>query len=255
MTAHAFDANWIADMALRLHREPSTAETVERVLQYARQAVDCDYAGVIVVHKKSRIESIAATDPLVEKIAQIQVEVSEGPDLDVLEDRISVIVDDISTEARWPRWAHLAAATGIRSLLNVRLSTGEEVLGTLNLYSRQPYKFDVDDQAVAHVLARHAAVALAASRQQENLMLAADARKMIGQAQGILMERFDLDADQAFAVLTRYSQNNNVKLRDVASQLIATRALPAVTTGGDFASGREPRHAVPIGSLRPLETQ
>jgi AmiR/NasT family two-component response regulator len=55
---------------------------------------------------------------------------------------------------------------------------------------------------------------------------AVDARKLVGQAMGILMERFDLDADRAFAVLQRYSQNGNVKLRDVAQQLIDTRKLP-----------------------------
>ena len=56
---------------------------------------------------------------------------------------------------------------------------------------------------------------------------AVDARKLVGQAMGILMERFDLDSDRAFAVLRRYSQDNNLKLRDVAERLIETRCLPA----------------------------
>jgi GAF domain-containing protein len=144
----------------------------------------------------------------------------------VLADRLSVIVTDTRTESRWPTWAKHVHECGIRSLLSVRMYTDDETMGTLNAYSRQPNAFDVDDQAVAHILARHAAVALGSARKIENLWLAVDARKRIGQAQGILMERFDLNADQAFAVLLRYSQDNNVKLRVVADRLVETRQLP-----------------------------
>ena len=226
MSGQTFDADSIAEMALRLHSEPSTTETLERVLDYALQAVDCDFAGVIFLHKRSRIETVAATDPLIEKVDQVQLDIGQGPDVDTLQNRLSVIVDDTHTETRWPEWAALVAETGIRSMLGVRLYTSDELLGTLNLYSRQPQKFDVDDQAVAHVLARHAAVAIATARKQENLWQAVDARKIIGQAQGILMERYDLDSERAFAVLIRYSQDNNIKLREVARQLVETRSLP-----------------------------
>ena len=88
------------------------------------------------------------------------------------------------------------------------------------LYSPQPDAFGPDDQAVAHILARHASVALASARHEESLAQAIDARKLVGQAMGILMERFDMDADRAFAVLKRYSQDTNTKLRDVATVLI-----------------------------------
>lgn len=59
------------------------------------------------------------------------------------------------------------------------------------------------------------------------MVQAVDARKLVGQAMGILMERFDLDGDRAFQVLRRFSQDNNRKLRDVAQELINTRKLPA----------------------------
>jgi GAF domain-containing protein len=226
MSGHLFDADSIAEMALRLHSEPSTNETLDRVLDYALQAVDCDFAGVIFLHKRSRIETVAATDSLIEKVDQFQLDTGQGPDIDTLQSGLIVVVEDTSTETRWPEWAARVAGIGIRSMLGVRLSTGDELLGTLNLYSRQPNKFDHDDQAVAHVLARHAAVAIAAARKQEHLWQAADARKVIGQAQGILMERYDLDAERAFAVLVRYSQDKNIKLREVARQLIETRTLP-----------------------------
>ncbi len=220
-------AEEFAEMALRLHDEPSVEETIELVLEYALKAVGCEYAGVIVVHGGTRVETVAATDPLVERLDEIQMEHGEGPDLHTIEDRLSVIVDDTKTETRWPGWAARVAGAGIRSLLSTRLYTTATVIGTLNLYSTQPKRFDLDDQAVAHILARHAAVAIGAARKEENLWQAVDARKLIGQAQGILMERFDLTTDQAFAVLLRYSQDNNIKLRSVAERLVETRSLPS----------------------------
>lgn len=79
--------------------------------------------------------------------------------------------------------------------------------------------------ALAEVIADHAAVAVANAKTESTLWQAIQARKLIGQAQGILMERFDLTDEQAFAVLRRYSQDSNTKLRDVAQRLIATRNL------------------------------
>lgn len=218
-------AEEFAELALALHDE-TVEETVERVLEFTLKAIGCDYAGVIFVHGKHNIETAAATDPIVAKLDAMQMELGEGPDVSVIADRLSVIVSDTRSESRWPAWAARVADAGIRSLLSIRMYTDEETIGTLNAYSRHSDAFDVDDQAVAHVLARHAAVALGNARKIENLWLAVDARKRIGQAQGILMERFDLTADQAFAVLLRYSQDNNVKLRVVADRLVETRELP-----------------------------
>lgn len=221
------DANAIAEMALDLHEESGSVETMERVCEYALKTLDCDYAGIIFLHRKtSEIETITATDPLIEKLDRIQMEIGQGPDIEALSERLSVIVNDTAADTRWPRWAAMVSDAGIRSLLNIRLYTSDEILGTLNLYSRTPDRFDSEDQAAAHVVARHAAVAIAAARKEENLWQAVDARQSIGQAQGILMERFDLDPDKAFQVLVRYSRNNNIKLRDVATSLIETRELP-----------------------------
>lgn len=219
-------AEEIAKLAIALHDEHGVEHTVEMLLDFAHEAIGADHAGVILLHGKQRIETAAATDPVVATVDAIQMEVGEGPDVSVLEDRLGLIVPDTLNETRWPRWAERVAASGIRSLLSVRMYTSESTVGTLNLYSLKPDAFDVDDQAVAHILARHAAVALASARQVENLWEAVDARKRIGQAQGILMERFNLSPDQAFAVLLRYSQDNNIKLRVVADRLVETRALP-----------------------------
>jgi len=215
-----------AELAVRLHDEPTVVETLDLVVQYALKAVDCQYAGVMLIHAGQQVETAAATDPLVAELDQAQIECGEGPGLGVLDERSTVTVRDTKVDERWPQWAGKIAELGVRSVLSARLSTGSTDVGTLNLFHTEPDAFDADDEAIASIFARHAAVALANARQAENLWLAIDARKLVGQAQGILMERFDLDADQAFAVLLRYSQDRNLKLRAVADLLVKQRQLP-----------------------------
>ena len=215
-----------AEMALAVHADGTVAETVENILAFALSAVQCSYAGVSLRRRNGTIETLATTDPVVAGLDELQSQLREGPDIDLVSSRLGVLVTDASTETRWPAWSRHAAEAGIRSMLGTRLYTSTRIVGTLNLYDRASDHFDVDDQAVAHVMARHAAAALSKARTTANLWHAIDARKRIGQAQGILMERYDLTEDQAFQVLLRYSQHNNIKLREVAEELVATRSLP-----------------------------
>lgn len=217
----------LAEMALSIHEEATVTDTVERVIDFARSAVDCSHAGVVFVHAKQRIETIASTDPVVADLGAREMELGEGPDVSLGRDRDSLIVDDTHRDDRWPAWAAAAAETGFRSMMGVRLYTSKRTIGSLNLYDSRPRHFSVGDLQVAHVLARHAALAMSRVQESDHLWQAIDARKLIGQAQGILMERFDLDDERAFEVLRRYSQNSNVKLRDVAQMVVDTRSLPS----------------------------
>lgn len=220
------DAESFAELALDLHEVSTLDETVERILEFATKTFNCAYAGVILVHEGSRVETVASNHDVVARLDKIQLEAGEGPDIEIIADRSGVLVPDIRTETRWPTWCAAVEAAGVRSMLGSRLYTTRLVLGSLNLYAAEVDAFDALDVDVAHMLARHAAVALESARGAEHLLKAVDARNVIGQAQGILMERYSLDATQAFAVLRRYSQDNNVKLQLVAQQLIETRSLP-----------------------------
>jgi GAF domain-containing protein len=219
-------AEVMAEMALSLHDVESFSATVDRVLEFALKALNCAYAGVIVVHEGRRVETVVATHPVVADLDRIQMECGDGPDLEVIADRHGVLVRDVSQETRWPAWCRQVADTGIRSMLGTRLYTTTNVIGSLNVYDVEVDKFAPEDVDVAHMLARHAAVAMDRAREQEHLWRAIDARNLIGQAQGILMERFSVDADQAFAVLRRYSQDHNLKLHAVAQRLIESGSLP-----------------------------
>lgn len=223
--SHRPDAEAFTELALSLH-EASFEETVDRVLDFATTALGCAYAGVVLVHQGSHVETVAATDPVVATLDKIQLDLGQGPDIDIVTDRTSVKVVDVLTDGRWPRWAAEVAAAGVRSMVGTRLHTATATIGSLNLYDPEPGRFDDADVDVAHMLARHAAVAMSSAQGVEHLWKAIDARNLIGQAQGILMERFGVDAEQAFGVLRRYSQDNNVRLAAVAERLIATRRLP-----------------------------
>lgn len=218
-------AEEFAQLAIELHNL-TTAETVEKVLDFALNAVGCDHAVVTLGHPDRHAEIAAATSELVAALETVQKDVGERPEATVLGDPLGIVVRDTLTETRWPSWAARVAATGIRSLMSIPMHSGDNTIGTLNLYSMKPDAFDTDDRDVAHLLAIHASNALATAREIENLWHAVDARKQIGQAQGILMERLDLTADRAFAVLLRYSQDHNLKLRAVADRLVQTRELP-----------------------------
>ncbi|MEP6666623.1 MAG: GAF and ANTAR domain-containing protein [Nocardioidaceae bacterium] len=214
-----------AALAMSLTQEPDVEQTVESIAEFAKLGLDCEFAGVHIKHQR-RVETAAASDPLISRADQLQTETGEGPCLDAVWEHDTFVVKDTATDPRWPTFGPMAAELGLHSVLSIRLSDTEQTLGALNLYSTRVREFDDDDIAVAHIFGRHASVALSAARREENLLNAIDARHLIGLAQGILMERYDLSADKAFAVLRRYSQDNNIKLRDVADQIINTKELP-----------------------------
>jgi len=221
----AWDSDFAA-MAKVLLDEPDVEETLGSIVEYANQTLECDFAGVLLVRARKVIETAAATDPVIERADKLQMECQEGPCLEAIWHHDTIVVDDTRQERRWPIFAPMVAELGLRSILSVRLATSGQTLGALNLYSGTARVFDDDDVAVAQVFAQHASVALATAQKEEGLRRAIDARNLIGQAQGILMERYGLPASKAFAVLRRYSQDNNVKLRQVAERLIATRRMP-----------------------------
>ncbi|GAA1123185.1 hypothetical protein GCM10009630_21360 [Kribbella jejuensis] len=216
-----------AQLALTLHAAPGPDETMDAVIESALHLAGCTQAGIVLAGPHSQATVGAVTDPLVERLYNWQISVGSGPMLDALSGPRTVYVADAAAATDWIRWRNEAVGLGFGSVLHVPMLTASRVEGVLSLYHREPHAFsDADAVPVAHILARHATVAVAGSRREQNLAQAIDARKLVGQAMGILMERYDLDGDRAFEVLKRYSQTSNTKLHAVAQQLIDTRRLP-----------------------------
>jgi len=202
-------------------------DTLEGVLKLAVWVAPCDVASVSLRHGGGKLETTAASDPVAQRAHELQQEIGDGPCLDVVFDAEGVnVVPDLGDSARWPRWAEYATELGLSSMMAVRLFTREQTIGALDLYSFERKDYDTDDVLTARVVARRVSAVLARAQHEQTLWEAIDSRHQIGQAQGILMERYRLTADQAFAVLRRYSQEHNRKLRDVADQVVSTRHLP-----------------------------
>ena len=214
-----------ADFAQRLGGLTSTAKVIE-ALQTAGPAV-LGFGDVSLLLRRDRqLHFAGATDESLATATIGQLEFGEGPAVDAVRASTEVACADLSTAERWPRWSPYAIGLGWRSWLSLRLtSRGHRCLGVLNVGSRRTEAIELPR---ALILAAHLAVALDTVQMQENLLLAQDAQMHVGQAVGLLMERYQLTADQAFSVLRRYSQDRQVKLRDVAADLLATRRLPEV---------------------------
>jgi GAF domain-containing protein len=172
------------------------------------------------------------TDSLVVEVEASQLRTGTGPCLDALAQGLPIYAEDLATDPRWPAFGREAAELGVRSLLALRLA-GNGTFGALNLYARYPSAFGAVDRAKGLVLAGLAGIALSLAhardedvRQAENLRHALVTRELVGQAQGILMERERITAEQAFDILRRASQHLNVKLREVAQDLIDTGERP-----------------------------
>ncbi|MCX6396591.1 MAG: GAF and ANTAR domain-containing protein [Propionibacteriales bacterium] len=204
------------------------ADTAESVVALACETLDCQFAGLSVFRAGGTFETMAPTHPVVSEADQLQYGLQEGPCVEAAWEETTFLSYDLARDPRWPNWGPKAAALGFGSMLAARLSIGDQTIGALNLYATELRDYSPDDRATAVIFASHAAATLVSVRERENLKEAIEGRTVIGQAQGILMSRFDLDADRAFSVLRRFSQTQNIKLRSVAELVISNGDLPPI---------------------------
>lgn len=227
METPATFAEQLADAARSMQGWSSTQLTLEKVVMVATEIIQgCDLVGISIVHGGG-IDTPVGTTEALNRIDELQFVLKEGPCFDALHMHEIVHSRDLANDSRWPRWGPMIAKeAGVASILSYRLYTTQDTLGALNLYATTPDAFDADDIDNGHALAAHVGVALAASQNAEHLEIAISNRTVIGRAEGILMERFDLTPEQAFSVLRRVSQHQNVKLNLVAEDLVRTRVTP-----------------------------
>jgi hypothetical protein len=228
----------------------STSETARRVSDFAQLATElagaadedtrlqvavnaalglvdgCDHAG-ITINMRHGLVTLVSTDDVVQRANELQHELGEGPCLDVLRDQETLISPDLELEQRWSVWAKRAhVELGVGSMMSLLLYTAPHSYGALSLYAQEDHRFDADDVVIGQALAAHISVIATAERQIDQLGAAMDNRTIIGRAQGTLMERLGIGADQSFDYLRRVSSHTNRKLVDVAREIDDTRRLP-----------------------------
>ncbi|WP_026874500.1 GAF and ANTAR domain-containing protein [Jiangella gansuensis] len=217
----------LAEAARDMADEPGTQLTLDRAVLMATDIIEnCDLAGISLVHR-SGIDTPAASHKQLRQIDELQYELNEGPCLDALKQTDVLAVTNLAEDPRWPNWGpRIAAELDIHSSMSFRLFTTGENLGALNLYATKIDAFSHEDLLDGLALAAHAAVALAAAVEEDHLHRALDTRRMIGEATGILRERYGLTTGQAWGVLRRISSHHNIKLHQVAEQLVDIGTLP-----------------------------
>jgi GAF domain-containing protein len=216
----------LGELARSLHHEVGVEDTLDGIVSAAVSTVPgAQEPALSVIEGRRGVRTQAGTADLVYQVDQIQYDTGEGPCLSALYEQRTVRLADIATESRWPRFTALATALGVASMLSFQLYVEQDNLGALNLYSRYTDAFTDESEQVGLLFATHAALAMADARNQERLYQAMEARDLIGQAKGILMERHKVTGDQAFRLLMRASQNTNTKLVEIARYLVETGEL------------------------------
>jgi hypothetical protein len=186
---------------------------------------------ITILETRSTMQTFAYLDARAADCDRLQHETGEGPALDAVQLNPLQTATDLVVEQRWTRWSPAALRVGIHRALAMRLYT-KNTLGTLNLYATGPGKIDVRMVREVQLIAAHTSVILSAIITEDQLSQAVSTRGLIGQAQGILMHKYGIDAAAAFAVLRRTSQNDNIKIVAIAEQLITTDTLPGLTGKG-----------------------
>ena len=207
--------------------EETLDATLSRVAGLACRTLEaCDMASVTMMNG-GRPSTPVQTHPAAGDLDSAQYRSEKGPCLQAYSVR-QVVRGTISESAdRWPEFTTAAAKAGVRSVLAVPLVANEQPLGALNLYSETAGSFGETDEETAVLFSEQAAVACANAEVYwrtysltEHLREALESRDVIGQAKGILMARRGCTPDAAFEALRKVSQHRNIKLRDIAEQVV-----------------------------------
>jgi GAF domain-containing protein len=204
-------------------------QTLLRVSELTVEAVTpADLVGITLL-VDGRQRTAVFTDETAPEVDQAQYDTGQGPCLDAFAHREIYGVESTREDGPWTAFRRAAAEHGIGSTLSLPLVVDQEGLGAMNLYSRRERAFGPTDTEVATLFAAQASVVLAnaqaywdARTLSERLGEAMSSRAVIEQAKGILMAAQRCSQDEAFDLLVRASQRENVKLRDIAARIVAT---------------------------------
>lgn len=226
-------AELVADLALAYAdlRDPKRLSLVEQIVTGAIAVIPGVVAAAVeTLDRQGRLAApVLVGHDVARAVMDAQNDLADGPGLQALRDQKQIVVDDLAADGRWPAVAAAAASAGVKSVLCTPMEVNGRSLGVLVLLGGDiSFGDPAEDSAVlARVFAAHAALALSGSATSGQMATALESRDLIGQAKGILMERFHLAPDAAFALLVQTSSHTNTRLRAVCEQLCDTGELPS----------------------------
>ncbi|SDU14034.1 GAF and ANTAR domain-containing protein [Jiangella alkaliphila] len=212
-----------------LLNSPRVEEFLTDLAKLAADLVEPPASCGITTSYDGRPRTVVSSDPRAAQVDEGQYTGGWGPCVHTLATGDPVEIADQESDERWPKYRVHAVALGVRSSLSLPLTVNREVIGAMNLYDfDQPEAFDAQNRHRAETFAAQASTALTLALRQahdaeltDQLEQALATRSVIDQAVGILMAQQRCSADQAFGLLRKHSQNNNLKLRTVAERMVA----------------------------------
>jgi len=216
--------------------EETPRQGLRRIAEMGEMAIQgAEVTGLTMLDENGRPKTFVCTDDKASEVDQLQYDEGDGPCLTAYREGHIVRIESNRTERRWPAFSRRACERGVLSSLSAPLVAGGQSLGALNFYARPEAAFTDADEKMGMAFAEQAAVIVAnaqaywgARDHSMHLDEAMRSPAVIEQAKGIVMARSSIVADEAFDVLRRFSQRENRKLRDVASDLVerTQRAAP-----------------------------
>ena len=227
---HNDDAQVMVRLAQQLRSVKDERPTASAVIARALEIIPgVDWVSLTVRTSRTKFVTLASSDSAAEQADELQYQFREGPCVEAAIGSEYLRSGDLRGDQRWPEWGPRAADLGVRSLLSIMLASDGTPMGALNFYSKHDGAFgERDDVDFALLYGAHVALALTTAQEITGLNTALLTRHSIGLAQGILMERYGLDVDASFSLLTRYSSMLERRLADVASDIVMTGKLPDV---------------------------
>lgn len=238
-TRHAIAAQLTALVAdLQRNSRGINSGLGELIDSAGRHVPGAQYVGITLAHRHKGIRTVASTHRYPAVLDDIQQRHQEGPCLTAAWEHATVRINDLIVDERWPRYRRDAIdETPIRAVLAFELFADHDAMGALNFYSDNANAFGEESVEVGLIFATNIALAWAMLQRNEQFRSALASRDLIGQAKGMIMERYRVDALQAFELLKALSQQSNTKLAEVAQQIIATKVSRELPVIGDAAGG------------------
>lgn len=211
----------------RMTQPFEVGDVLEQLVSGAVTVLGVGGCGVTLVDPGGTTREVAASDDRARRTEALESELQQGPCIACITDRNVKVITDLEQDMRWPSYREVVLPLGWRSALGVPLLVADECIGGLDIYGDQPRPWNAEELRTARLLADMAASYIVHARAlgdartlAEQLRHALDSRVLLEQAKGVVAARLEVDVDQAFSVLRRHARDNNLKLRDVARQVV-----------------------------------
>jgi GAF domain-containing protein len=227
-------ADRVAEVAQLLESDEIPDEALHRLTALAAELVPGGTAAAVTVAMASGALTFAASDQRLEELHRLQFEGGGGPVMETLRHNEPRRVDDTTAECRWPAFCQAAAEAGFASCVVLPLRTDRQPAGAVALYGHEPNVFRGAVHDIALLVAaqggtavHNAALYRTSRRMAERLHAGLESRAVIEQAKGMLHAELGVSPEEAFRLLSRYSQNTNQRVRKISAGLVQGRIAAA----------------------------